>query len=259
VGFRPYEAGEEGGRARLGDDGEPEDAVVRAVADVRVEPSELAADPVRRPLPAGAGVARGPRLSGELAQRDGPPVAPGGRVVLRQHDVDGIAVKVATLDPRRPRVGQAVPFVAQHQVDVAQRERRQRLLGLGLDQLAAQAGSVAGERCDGGGREPDGHRLKGGDLSPPGDPPRDRRQLRLSPFRVLQHHTGVIDQDAGGIGQPHAASGALEQRYTGLALQHRQLLGHGGGRVLQRVGDRRDRSPGIELVQETQPPEVEHR
>jgi hypothetical protein len=39
-----------------------------------------------------------------------------------------------------------LPLVAEHEVDVAHRQRGQRLLGLGLDELAAQPRRVARQR-----------------------------------------------------------------------------------------------------------------
>jgi hypothetical protein len=61
-----------------------------------------------------------------------------------------------------------------------------------------------------------------------------------------------------GVGQPHAAAGALEQRDAGLALEHRELLGDRRRRELQRVGDRGDRSALAQLAQQAEAAEMEH-
>ena len=69
----------------------------------------------------------------------------------------------------------------------------------------------------------------------------------------------MADEDERGVGQPHAAAGPLEQRHPGLALEHGELLGDGRGRELQRVGDGGDRAALVQLVQQAQAAEVEHR
>jgi drug/metabolite transporter (DMT)-like permease len=68
----------------------------------------------------------------------------------------------------------------------------------------------------------------------------------------------VADQDERRVGQPHPSAGRLEQRQSGLALEHRELLGDGGGRELERLGHGGDRAAGVQLVQEAKPPEVQH-
>ena len=48
--------------------------------------------------------------------------------------------------PAGSRQRLVLPLVAEHEVEVAERERGQRLLGLGLDQLAAQPRRLALQR-----------------------------------------------------------------------------------------------------------------
>ena len=68
----------------------------------------------------------------------------------------------------------------------------------------------------------------------------------------------MADQDQRGVGEPHPAPGRLQQRHARLALQHRELLGDGRGRELQRVGHRGDGAAGMQLVQQPQSAQVEH-
>ena len=56
-----------------------------------------------------------------------------------------------------------LPLVAEDEVEVAERQRGQRVLGLGLDELAAQPRRVARERLDRRQGEVEGHRLEGRD------------------------------------------------------------------------------------------------
>ena len=162
--------------------------------------------------------------------------------------------------PAGQRARLVLPLVAEHEVDVAERERGQRLLGLGLDQLAAQPRRVARERL---------HRRQRRAAARPTGTPRcapGRRRVPAAAARsasasagALEQRVGVLDQHERGVGQPHAAAGALEQRHAGLALEHRELLGDGRRRELQRVGDRGDRAALVQLAQQAQAAEVEHR
>ena len=151
-----------------------------------------------------------------------------------------------------------LPLVGQDEIDVAERERGQRLLGLGLDELAAQAGRLARERLHRRDGEAERHRLEGGDPPPPGDAARGRGQLGLRELGPLEQRLGVADEDERGVGQPDPSAGPLEQRQPGLALEHRELLGDGRRRELQRVGDRGDRAARVQLVQQAQAAEIEH-
>ena len=74
----------------------------------------------------------------------------------------------------------------------------------------------------------------------------------------LEQRLGMTHQDDRGIGQPHPPPGPLEQRQPGLALEHRQLLGHGRGRELQGVGHRGDGAARVQLVKQAQAVEVQH-
>ena len=139
------------------------------------------------------------------------------------------------------------------------RERGQRLLGLGLDQLAAQLG-------------------RGLRRAPPSRAATIRSAtdwnvaIRTRPATVpdaaarsasaraarSSSASACSTSTSAGIGQPHAAAGALEQAHAGLALEHRELLGDGARRELERVGDRGDRAALVELLQQAQASELEH-
>ena len=185
-------------------------------------------------------------------------VAPRGRVVGGQDEVHRVLVEVLAVDARRPRARLVLPLVGQHDVDVPERERGQRLLGLGLDELAAQAGRRARERLHRGGGDPDRHRLEGGDPRQPGDAARGGGQLRLRDGGAVEQRPGVADEHDRGVGQAHAAAGPLQQRHARLALEHRELLGDGRGRELERVGHRGDRAALVQLVEQAEAAEVEH-
>ena len=138
-----------------------------------------------------------------------------------------------------------------------ERERGQRLLGLRLDELAAQPRRLVRERLHRGQGELQRGRLEGRDAAAPGHVARGRGELGLRELDALEQRAGVPDEHERGIGEPHAAARRLEQRHAGLALEHRQLLRHGRGRELQRVGHGGDRAARVQLVQEPQPVQVE--
>ena len=186
-------------------------------------------------------------------------MAPGGRMVGGQDEMDRVAVEVLAVDARRARARLVLPLVGQHEVDVPERQRGQRLLGLGLDELAAQAGRRAGERLHRRRRDADRHRLEGGDARQPGDAAGGCGELGLGELGALEQDLGVADEDDRGVGQAHAAACPLQQRHARLALEHRELLGDGRGRELQRVGHGGDRAALVQLVQQAEAAEVEHR
>ena len=86
----------------------------------------------------------------------------------------------------------------------------------------------------------------------PATMPGGRGEVGLGERRALEQRVGVPDEHQRGVGQPHAAAGALEQRHAGLALEHRELLRDGRRRELQRVGDRGDRPALVQLAQQAQ-------
>jgi hypothetical protein len=228
------------------------------VADVGVEASEPAAGAPDHLVPAHLGVPGRPRLAGQLGQRDGVAVAARRRVPGGQDEVDRIAQQLMAHQAGGQPPGLVLPLVTQHEVDVAQRQRGQRILGLGLDHLAAQLRRVAAERVHRRQREAQRRGLEAGDAGAAGDGAGGRGQVGLGEGRALEQRIGVADQDEGGIGQAHAPPGALEQRYAGLALEDRELLGDGRRRELQGVRDRGDRPALAELAQQAEASEVEH-
>jgi len=149
-----------------------------------------------------------------------------------------------------------LPLVGQYEVHVPQRQRGQRRLGLGLDQLAAQGGVL--QALDGGDGEGDGHRGEGGDPGAAADRAGRRREVGLRERRALEQRLGVRDQHQRGVGQPQPAAGLLEQRDAGLALERLQLLRHGGRRVAESIGGGGDRAAGGELAEDSEAADVEH-
>jgi hypothetical protein len=72
-----------------------------------------------------------------------------------------------------------LPLVGEDEVDVPERERRQRLLGLGLDQLAAEAGCLPCKRLHRRHGDVERGGLEGCDPPPPRDAAPRRGQLGL--------------------------------------------------------------------------------
>ena len=253
-----HELGQQHHRLAGGDQGQADHAVVRPVADVGLEAAHLAAGALHHLLPAGAGIAGGPRLAGQVGQARGPLATAGRRMAGGQDQVHGVAVQVDAVDAGGPGPGLVLPLVAQDQVHVAQLQRRQGVLGLGLAQLTAQPRVLAGQRADGRDGHLQRHRLERGDPRPAADLAGGGRQLGLGQLGAVQQRLGVAHQHDRRVGQPDAAARGLEQRHARLALQHRQLLRDRRRGELQRVGHRGHRAPLVQLAQQPESPEVEH-
>ena len=208
-----------------------------------------------QPIP---GVAGRPRLAGELGERHGVPVPARGGCRAGRTRCTGSREQFVALQARGQPPRLVLPLVAEHEVDVAERQRGQRLLGLGLDQLAAQPRRVARERLDRRQREAQRDGLERGDPPASRDGAGGRGEVRLGERRALEQRIGVADEHERRVGQAHAAAGALEQAHAGLALEHRELLRDGRRRELQRVGDRGDRPALVQLAEQAQAAQVEH-
>ena len=152
-----------------------------------------------------------------------------------------------------------LPLVAQHEVDVAERQPGSASSG---------SASTSSQRSRGASRASAsiaGRAMRSiTDWNPamrprPGDRAAGRGQVGLGARRAVEQRVGVLDEHERRVGEAHAAAGALEQRHARLALEHRELLRDGRRRVLQRVGDRGDRPALVELAQQAQAAEVEHR
>ena len=166
---------------------------------------------------------------------------------------------VRALDAGRQPPGLGLPLVAEHEVEVADGQRGQRLLGLGLDELAAEPRRRRGEALHRRECEAERDRFKAGDPGAPRDRAGRRREVGLGLRGAVEERLCVLDEHAAGVGEPDTAAGSGEQRNAGVALEDRQLLGDGRGRELERVGDGGDRLAFAQLAQEAEAAKVKHR
>jgi hypothetical protein len=67
----------------------------------------------------------------------------------------------------------------------------------------------------------------------------------------------VTDEHEGRVRQADAAARSLEERDAGLTLEHGELLGDRGRRVLQRLRHGGDRPALVKLVEQAEPVEIE--
>ena len=151
-----------------------------------------------------------PGLAGQLGERHGARIAARGRVIPGKDEVDRVEVQVMAVHAREPRARLVLPFVGQDEIDVPERERGQRLLRLGLHELAAQAGRLLRERLHRRGGQVDRDRLERGDSPPPGHGARGRGQLGLRELGPPEQRLGVAHEDQRGVGQPDASARSLE-------------------------------------------------
>jgi drug/metabolite transporter (DMT)-like permease len=150
-------------------------------------------------------------------------------------------------------------LVAEHEVERAERQRRQRRLGLGVLDLDAQRGVLGREPPQRRRQQVQARRLERRHAQGPGHLLGHRGEIGLRLLGARQQRVGVADQRLRGGREPHVAPGALEQRHARLLLELRELLRDGGGGVGERFGDGADRAAGGELAQQAQAAEVEHR
>ena len=205
-----------------------------------------------------SGVPGRPGLTGELRQSDLAAPAARHRVVGGQHQVNRIPEEVLAVDAGRPSQRLMLPFVGQDEVDIAERERGQRLLGFGLDELAAQLGRLSGERPHRRDGQAERDRLEGRDPPAAGDAAPGRCQLGLRDLGPLEQFVRVACEDERSVGHPDPATGRLEQGHACLTLEDGELLGDGRGRELEGLGHRGDGAPRAQLAEEAKPVEVEH-
>ena len=199
-------------------------------------------------LPAHALVTRDPGLAGELGQRHGLLVpsrrwVPAGRIRCT-----GSLRSSWRSRPVGSRTGWC-GLVAEHEVHVAQRQRREPLLGLGLDQLAAQLRCVARQRLDRRRGDTHGHGLERRDPPPARHGSCCRRKVRLGERGALEERLGVAHEDERGVGQAHPSPGGLQQLHPA-SLEHRELLRDGRRRELKRLGHGGDRPALVQLAQQ---------
>lgn len=116
------------------------------------------------------------------------------------------------------------PLVGEHEIEVAQGQRGERLLWFGLDQLTAQLRcglSEYGQRRRG---YLERHGLEGRDSCTTDRGPVDGSEISLGLLGSVEQHLCVTDQDKRRVGQPDASAGALEECDSGFALENGQLL-----------------------------------
>ena len=140
-------------------------------------------------------------------------------MTLGEEDVHRVVEEVEAGHAVRQPQRLVLPLVAQHDVHVPQRQGRQRLLGLRLDELAAQPRRALAQRLHCRQRQPDRHRLEARDPGAALNRSGGRRQVGLGKRGPLQQRLRVLDEDERGVGEPHAAAGPLEQGHARLALQ----------------------------------------
>jgi hypothetical protein len=177
---------------------------------------------------------------------------------LEEHDLNGIAPQVLALDPGWTCERLMLPLVCEHEIDVSEREHRERLLRLRLDELEAEIRRGATELLHRGNRKVERRRLEGGDSASAGDLAGGGGQVGLRELRSIQERLRVTDEHQRRIGQPDTPARPLEQANARFPLEHRKLLRDGRGREPERLGYRGDGPANVQLAQETQPVEIEH-
>lgn len=155
---------------------------------------------------------------------------------MRGDEVELFHADERALQGAVPDGGAGCGWIVQHerQVEVAVPYGRLRLLRYDLPGLDPYAGVPFGEGGQRGWHEGarEGRQYAHGEVGREGFP----GLLERYPGALLggQDLLGVLREHTPGLRQAHAAPDMLQQRHTHLTLQRRQLLGDGGGRVVER-------------------------
>ena len=178
---------------------------------------------------------------------------------LREHEVDAFSEHRPAVQPCVDRARLLLVLVAEHDVQLLEPQRRDRLLDLGLGGFDPDSGMGHREGADGGRDDAQERRLERRDPDDAGElAGRDRGELRLSGLDALQQALRVSHQDLTSRGQPDVPPDPFQQLRADLTLEYRELLGHGARGVAQRGGRRVDRAALVHLSQKSEAMEIQH-
>jgi hypothetical protein len=226
------------------------------VAHVRVVAADRAAGALDHVVPRRAGLAAGPLVVAQVGERD--PLLARGRVPDRNREHERVAAQLALLECRVARPRGVVVLLGEHHVDVAQAQPGQRVLGLGLHEIAVQLRMAGLERPERRDHERVGRRLERGHAHAARDLAGGPREVGLGRLELGDDRVGVADEPAAGLRELHSAPDALDQPHAGVALERGELLGDRRRRVGERLGDGGDGAARGELAQQAQATDVEH-
>ena len=154
---------------------------------------------------------------------------------------------------RRERV-----LLRDHEVELAEPEQRDRVLGLELARVDLELRVRAREPADRGRQQRAVRAREGGGAQDAGDVRALARERGLGGLELAQHRLRARDELRPRGREAAGAAGALEQLHAGLALERGELLGDGRRRVAERVGGGGDRAAAGELAQDAEAADVEH-
>jgi 1-aminocyclopropane-1-carboxylate deaminase len=179
------------------------------------------------------------------------------RVIAGKHEAQLVLKEVFAVEGR---VGDRsrVVVVSEDQIEVAEPQRGQGLLGVGLDDLDLERRVIVPKPVEGRCQQCERGRLERGDSEPTMRGPRLRCEFGLGVVKCGEDAVRMGREHAAGVGQPNAATDPLEQCGARLPLQLGQLLRDGRGREGQRFGDGSDRPSRLELAEKAQPPQFDH-
>jgi hypothetical protein len=127
-----------------------------------------------------------------------------------------------------------------------------------VDELELEAGMPLGEHGRHVRQDRDQDRPEGRDPDPPGAQPDVRRQLGSGGVDAPDDLRRAFGEHLAGLGEPDAASDALEQLSTGLGLQSGEVVADRGLRVVQLLSGGRHRSVTGDGSEDAKAGDVEH-
>jgi hypothetical protein len=203
----------------------------------------------------GVEVAGDPALVGERRELDG---IARGRMAGGHRDIEVVLEHQRQLDAGVRRARAEVVAVDHGDVDLAELQRRQCVLGLELGQRDLGGGVVGGEARHGARRDRRGGGRESGQAHGAAHLAGIGRELGLGCLQLGEHALGAPDEQPRGGRERDPPPLSLEQRDADLALEGREVLRDRGRRVSKRPRGRGDRAALGELAEHVQAADVEH-
>jgi hypothetical protein len=231
--------------------------VVEVEGDLRLEPGR-ATGATGEGLTGGATRPLDPRLIREVGE--GHRATTRCSVAAGQDDEERLLQEESQLHALFLREGYEVVLVEEGDVQLARLEPPQRDERIGFGHGHLDSRMPAAQKIDGGERDGRGGRRERGepDRARPGLVG-ERAQLVLGLRDAGEDVVGARDESKAGLCEANTARAAVQQKHAHLSLELGELLRNRRGRKRQRLCRRGDGAPAVDLTEQAQPADVEHK
>ena len=251
------ECREERDRSPGGDERGEDEAVVAAVADVRLKSAEAVADIADHGVKSRSAVPSGPDRVFAAGERHRAMCGQRGVIGVQGRE-DVFAQEVLAVDIAVAGDRDRLVFDAHDEIDLAGAQFGNRRGGFTLDDLDAKIGSTPGQAFEGAGQEGEGWGLHEGHAQAASGRIRCLREVCSDRLVGVERLFCVGSQPAAGGRELDVPSGAAQQPGPGLAFELGELYRDRRGAVGQRLRDGCDGPSTSQLLEQSQPPQFHH-